>query len=406
MVMYRNGVTSGMLVTRDDDPRTVVLASSKQRCSYLTEFPKEELESWGRPMASAAGSPEFGSPPEELDLEESELAALADFDLEGDLPEELGLAALDMGEAGEREPARPADRKARGSKRSLRRILIPLAAGLVLILATAKTTQVILEAPLKSEIQVNAAKKLADEENGQVEAERNANKIAALEQERSNFATKSVNLEAENSRLSSEIKKMAESIAVSQESRISTRSEMEALKAKVSKIEGENLALKKSNTELLAIQDGINKRLAQAEKFMPRVSMSMRALEVDSVKGKAVLEAVHSGDMAALKNLLGEEQYVNYRDDETGNTPLLVAASQGKMDAAKFLIEKGAYVNAVDREGQTPLMKAAVKGDMGMVELLLNKGADVRMSDMGGRTALYWALANKHDDIANLLRRF
>ena len=35
MLMYRNGVTSGMLITRDDDHRAVLLDSSKLRCSYL-----------------------------------------------------------------------------------------------------------------------------------------------------------------------------------------------------------------------------------------------------------------------------------------------------------------------------------------------------------------------------------
>lgn len=287
------------------------------------------------------------------------------------------------------------------------RILIALAAGIILVIATSKTTQVVLEAPLKAEAQANA-KKLADEEERWAEAERNIKKIAELEQERSKLTTKSVNLEAENSRLDAEIKKMAASITQRDKNQLSARREMEALKDKVSKIGAENLELKKSNTELLAIQDGINKRLAKAEerREASRAMMDMERLEFDSVKGKAVLDAVHSGDMAALKELLREEQYVGYRDNETGITPLHMAVAEGKTAVAKFLIEKGVYVNAVDREGQTPLMKAAMQGDRGMVELLLDKGADVRMSDMGGRTALYWALANKHDDIAKILRGF
>ena len=39
-----------------------------------------------------------------------------------------------------------------------------------------------------------------------------------------------------------------------------------------------------------------------------------------------------------------------------------------------------------------------------MVELLLKRGANPTLSDTGGRTALYWALANGHKEIAEILR--
>src|SRR5208283_1974641 len=35
VLMHRTGITSGMLVTQEDDPRLSFLDSSKQRCSYL-----------------------------------------------------------------------------------------------------------------------------------------------------------------------------------------------------------------------------------------------------------------------------------------------------------------------------------------------------------------------------------
>ena len=130
----------------------------------------------------------------------------------------------------------------------------------------------------------------------------------------------------------------------------------------------------------------------------------MRQVKFDPVKGQAVLAAVQSQDMAVLKKLLQDEQYVNYRDDKTGITPLLTGVSAGVLGTVAFLIAKKAFVNAADNKGETPLIEAAKNGNRDMVELLLKNGADARMYDMDGRTALYWALANKHDDIAEMLR--
>ena len=70
----------------------------------------------------------------------------------------------------------------------------------------------------------------------------------------------------------------------------------------------------------------------------------------------------------------------------------------------QFLLDKGARVDAQDKDGKTALILAATKGYRDMVELLLKRGANPTLSDTGGRTALYWALANGHKEIAEILR--
>ena len=71
----------------------------------------------------------------------------------------------------------------------------------------------------------------------------------------------------------------------------------------------------------------------------------------------------------------------------------------------QFLLDKGARINAAGcKTGKPRLILAATKGDRDMVELLLKRGANPMLSDKDGRTALYWALANGHKEIAEILR--
>jgi ankyrin repeat protein len=59
-----------------------------------------------------------------------------------------------------------------------------------------------------------------------------------------------------------------------------------------------------------------------------------------------------------------------------GHTPLMRAAKEGRSDAVKVLLERGAVVNARAMDGSTALTAAARTGNADMVKLLLEKGAD------------------------------
>jgi|GEM_PF-5120407 len=135
-----------------------------------------------------------------------------------------------------------------------------------------------------------------------------------------------------------------------------------------------------------------------------RVPLIADKVPVDPVKGKEVLKAAKSGDLATLRRLVKDVSLANFFDHETGTAPLHLAASRGDLAVVQFLLDKGARVNAADADGKTALILAATKGDREMVELLLKRGADPRWSDKGGRTALYWALENGHKEIAEILR--
>ncbi|XP_078582014.1 protein TANC2-like isoform X3 [Branchiostoma floridae x Branchiostoma japonicum] len=136
-----------------------------------------------------------------------------------------------------------------------------------------------------------------------------------------------------------------------------------------------------------------------------------------------------------------EEWTVNINEPDTlfKETPLTVAASNGKLEICRALLEKGTSItmpngrglspmfcavraghwevvdlllsHKADREemdshGRTPLMVAACEGHLGVCELLLSKGASVLQADKEGLTALSWAcLKGQSHVVQSLLER-
>jgi hypothetical protein len=72
-------------------------------------------------------------------------------------------------------------------------------------------------------------------------------------------------------------------------------------------------------------------------------------------------------------------------------TPLMFAAyygGEGNLELARYLIQKGAYVQAKDSNGKTALMKAVEDGNMDIAKLLIISGADIKAVDRDNKTAL------------------
>jgi ankyrin repeat protein len=83
--------------------------------------------------------------------------------------------------------------------------------------------------------------------------------------------------------------------------------------------------------------------------------------------------------------------------------PLHSAASARNLDAARFLLEHGAPVNARQQAGWVPIHAAAQNGDRPMVELLLKHHADPKLTNDDGKTAAMVAREKGHEQIAALL---
>ena len=81
---------------------------------------------------------------------------------------------------------------------------------------------------------------------------------------------------------------------------------------------------------------------------------------------------------------------VNARN-ETGYTPLHLAARQGTAEVVQLLITAGADVNTRSEDGTTPLHWAAWQGTAEVVQLLIAAGADVNARSETGYTPLLLA---------------
>jgi ankyrin repeat protein len=75
-----------------------------------------------------------------------------------------------------------------------------------------------------------------------------------------------------------------------------------------------------------------------------------------------------------------------------GFTPLLLAAREGRVAAAKALLDAGADVNEVDPERHSAIVIALINGHFDVAGLLIDRGIDVNIEDRVGQTALYAAV--------------
>ncbi|MEG6586703.1 ankyrin repeat domain-containing protein, partial [Dendrosporobacter sp. 1207_IL3150] len=92
----------------------------------------------------------------------------------------------------------------------------------------------------------------------------------------------------------------------------------------------------------------------------------------------------------------------SYRKSD-GFTPLMAAASFGRVEVIDLLIRQGAAVNAKDRDEQTALMKAVRYNHTDAVKLLLQAGADLNTKDIKGNTSLSLAQEKKDPQILQAL---
>jgi ankyrin repeat protein len=127
----------------------------------------------------------------------------------------------------------------------------------------------------------------------------------------------------------------------------------------------------------------------------------------------AMIIASSTGNLQAVKNLLGKGMSIDHQDF-TGNTPLIYAARYARLDLVKYLLRCGADVNAQSHWGTTALKESVRKGSLAVVQELLEAGADVDQADNRHESALFdavryrrlWAVdmlldRNAHVDIKN-----
>ena len=84
-----------------------------------------------------------------------------------------------------------------------------------------------------------------------------------------------------------------------------------------------------------------------------------------------------------------------------GMTPLLYAARDGLLDAARLLVNAGASLELAEANGITPLLMATLNNQLGVARLLLERGAEVNVDDFWGRSPLFAAVEYRNLDMNN-----
>lgn len=136
---------------------------------------------------------------------------------------------------------------------------------------------------------------------------------------------------------------------------------------------------------------------AVAELLLARPDLDANA---GNVAGETLLMmAALRGRLAAMRQLITR----GARVDKEGWTPLHYAASGSEPRAVELLLEQGAAIDARAPNGNTPLMMAAGFGSIDAADLLARRGADVALQNKAGLRASDYARRVDRDELAQRL---
>ena len=143
---------------------------------------------------------------------------------------------------------------------------------------------------------------------------------------------------------------------------------------------------------------------------------------VDGADDQSIFDAVRKSDIDGVKRILTSNPGAVNALDNNGSTPLHVLSAikqfgvgmgnqlspvQEVSPIAEMLISKGANLDVKDNQGQTPLLCAIGRGEIPLAKFIIEKGADVNaaitIGDLQGLTPLHAAAGHGYVDVVKLL---
>ena len=108
------------------------------------------------------------------------------------------------------------------------------------------------------------------------------------------------------------------------------------------------------------------KRLSLVTLFLSLALLPMKAQEIR--------DAIRNGDLAKVKEMVEADPQLAVSKIDRNNTPLHIAARNNQLEIAKYLVVKGADVNAVSKYQGTPLDLAIEAGNKEIIGYLESTG--------------------------------
>ncbi|MBD3170229.1 MAG: hypothetical protein GF307_12155 [candidate division Zixibacteria bacterium] len=119
--------------------------------------------------------------------------------------------------------------------------------------------------------------------------------------------------------------------------------------------------------------------------------------------GQSVMHAAaYSGHIEIVKYLIEKGADVNARSGQNSN-PLHGAAYYGHEDIVKLLIENGAEVDNPNAYDYRPMLSACAGGHLNIVKMLIDAGADIEATTYDGANALLTAAASGNQEMFEML---
>jgi len=125
-------------------------------------------------------------------------------------------------------------------------------------------------------------------------------------------------------------------------------------------------------------------------------------LEEENPQGQtALMVAAYQGRLDLVKKLVESGAEVSHK----GWTALHFAASSGQIEVVRYLLDQSAYLDAESPNGTTPIMMAARRGDRAICQLLADDGADPTQRNQAGLSAADFAQKANDAELAAWFRR-
>ncbi|XP_065845976.1 ankyrin-3-like [Oscarella lobularis] len=138
-----------------------------------------------------------------------------------------------------------------------------------------------------------------------------------------------------------------------------------------------------------------NGDVQKASYVFKRCPKGVLASAKDSEGNGALAIAARNGNLPLVEYLLAKRFDANDAGQNEW-TALHWAAAEDRVDVAKFLLQKGASMEAKDKDGLTPFLRAVYSGKNAMVDFLMKEGCNVSAKSNLGSGPLAFASVNGH----------